>query len=127
MKLRVLSAICLTLASAAAAQEIVAPSGQTVTLFDVVMEPEAGIARFRFLAPAISAEGGLAFEDVLNDLPWLCETVARPALAANGFVPEQIIVTLADREVPFGQADAGATQFIEGYVIENDACVWSEF
>lgn len=118
-------AIALLLAaSPVAAQDIVTPSGQTVRLFDVVLEPEAGIARFRFLSPAIAAS---AFETVQPDMPWLCANVAVPALAANDWTVSQVIVSLSDRELALGTTDAEAVQFFEGYSIADGTCVWEPY
>ena len=50
------------------------PSGQEVTLIDVVWNapgPEGLAARFRFLAPAIAREGGtVGFEDASADMAY---------------------------------------------------------
>jgi len=115
---------CLAAAAPAAAQDIVTPSGQTVRLFDVVLEPEAGIARFRFLSPAIATAG---FETVEPDMPWLCANVAVPALAANDWTVAQVIVSLSDRELALGTTDPDAVQFFEGFSITDGTCVWEPY
>jgi hypothetical protein len=117
--------LCALLAAPpVAAQDIFTPSGQTVRLFDVVLEPDAGIARFRFLSPAIATTG---FETVQPDMSWLCANVAVPALAANDWTVAQVIVSLSDRELALGTADAEAVQFFEGYSIADDTCVWEPY
>jgi hypothetical protein len=57
----------------------------------------------------------------------LCQSYALPRLSETGPVPAQIIISLSDRPVPFGEASPEATQFFEAYRIEGDACIWEAF
>jgi hypothetical protein len=123
--LRRLAIIAMLVAAPAAAQTIVTPSGQSVTLFDVVIEPDTNLARFRFLAPQIG--DGTGFDAVQEDFPWLCANVALPALAANDWTPGQVIVSLSDRELALGASDPDAVQFFEGFRIEGDTCIWEAY
>lgn len=108
------------------------PSGQAVTLVEVIWNasgPEGMAARFRFLAPDIARQGGgVDFETAAADMAHLCQGFALPRLAGAG-APEgaQVIISLMDREVPFGQSDPEATQFFEAYRIEGGACIWEAF
>lgn len=107
------------------------PSGQTVTLIETISNapgPMGAVARFRFLAPEIAAEGGtVGFDTAAEDMLWLCQNYALARVAEFGPVPSQIIISLEDRPVPFGEADPDATQFFEAYSIENGACIWEVF
>ncbi|MBP9952734.1 MAG: DUF6497 family protein [Cypionkella sp.] len=111
--------------------DIIVPSGQEVTLLDVVMDapgPEGLTARFRFVAPAIAREGGsVDFEAASADMLALCQNYVLPRLANTGPVPAQVVVSLADRAVPFGDSDPAATQFFEAYRVENGNCIWEAF
>lgn len=122
--MRAATLILVLAALPVAAQQITAPSGQMVTLFDVVLEPDTNLARFRFLAPEIAER---AFDTVQGDLPWLCANVALPALAANDWTVGQVIVSLSDRELELGATDPEAVQFFEGYSITDGACVWEPY
>lgn len=114
-----------------AEETIEVPSGQTVTFLDVVHEapgPDGLTYRFRFVAPAIARVGGTVGSDqALEDMAALCESYALPRLAALGPQPSQIIISLADRAVPFGQPDPEATQFFEAFRPEGSGCVWEGF
>jgi hypothetical protein len=112
------------LAAPAAAEVITTPSAARVTLFDVVLEPDSALARFRFLAPEIAAR---PFEQVQDDFPWLCTNVALPALAANDWTVSQVIVSLSDRELPLGASDPAAVQYFEGFRIEDGTCIWEPY
>ncbi len=116
---------------AAAAEPIVVPSGQEVILQEVIWNvagPEGLTSRFRFIAPAIAKEGGTVdFDTASADMQHLCEAFALPRLSSIGPLPEQIIISFADREVPFGQPAPEATQFFEAYRIDGDACIWEAF
>lgn len=118
--------VLLASASAADAEPVLTPSGQDITLYDVVLEP--GTARFRYLAPAIDPGGqGLTHADVFSDFQWLCETFAIPGLTAAGKTAEHVIITLSDRQVEFGVATPEATQFIESYTVQGTTCIWDAF
>ena len=112
-------------------EPIPVPSGQSVTLQDVVQDapgPEGLTLRFRFVAPAIAREGGTVdMEQALVDMEHLCQTYALPRLSNTGPRPAQVVVSLSDVPVPFGQAAPDATQYFEGYRIEGDACIWDAF
>ena len=124
--------LCLA-AFAATAQDdalVDVPSGQPVTLIDVIANepgPAGTTLRFRFLAPEIAPDASISFETATTDMAALCDSYALPRLADYGPVPDQVIISLADRIVPFGEVDDAATQYFEAYRIEDGACVWDLF
>ena len=106
------------------------PSGQPVTLIDTVLNepgPAGNTMRFRFLAPEIAPDASITFDTAVIDIAALCESYALPRAAEATPVPDQVIISLADRVVPFGQTDPEATQYFEAYRIEDGACVWEMF
>lgn len=107
------------------------PSGQSVTLIETIwntMGPDGLVTRFRFLAPAInSTEGTVGLDAAAEDIAWLCQNFALQRATEFGPLPSQIIVSLEDRPIPFGEADPEATQFFEAFRIENGACIWEVF
>ncbi|WP_415403709.1 DUF6497 family protein [Tateyamaria sp. SN3-11] len=106
------------------------PSGQSLTLSEVLIDTVGSESwlRFRFLAPQIARDGGdITWADAEADFTHLCETTARPYLAQHNLAPDVIVITLMDRAVAFGQADPNATQFIEAFRIQDDACIWEAF
>lgn len=112
-------------------QLIEVPSGQPVTLMDVVMSapgPDGLTARFRFLAPAIARDTGTVdFDTASLDMQHLCQTYALARIANTGPQPSQVVISLSDRAVPFGEADPEATQFFEAYRVEDGTCIWEAF
>lgn len=117
----IMLAVC---AGAAGAVEVPQPSGQRVSLIDVIVEAAPPLVRFRFLAPDIApAGGGLSYADVAGDFPYLCENVVLPAIQQAGLAVPDVIISLSDQVVPFGVAAPGATQFFEPYEIVDNACV----
>lgn len=116
---------------AAAQAPIDVPSGQLVTHHDTISGEQgpAGLtARFRFIAPQIAREGGtMPFELAAGDMDHLCETYALPRLSELGPQVAQIVITLMDRPVTFGQPDPDATQFFEAYRPEDGRCIWEGF
>ena len=112
-------------------QQVAVPSGQSVTLQEVpwnVPGPDGLTARFRFVAPAIAKSGGTVdFETASADMVHLCQNFALPRISDIGPQPSQIVISLSDRPVPFGEAAPDATQFFEAYTIRDNACIWEAF
>ena len=112
-------------------EAITVPSGQAVTLQDVIWNapgPDGLVARFRFVAPAIARDGGAVdFDTASADMQALCQVYALARLSEFGPMPSQIIISMADRAVPFGEAAPDATQFFEAYSIDGNTCIWEAF
>jgi hypothetical protein len=115
------------LATEAPAQEMPVPSGTQMTLFEVLFEQEpVPLARFRFVVPAI-AQGAVSFGDLLPDIEYLCGTVAVPALAANGWTTGEIVISLSEQELTFGENAPDITQYFQPFSIQGDACQMEDF
>lgn len=110
---------------------IAVPSGQLVTLQDVIWNvpgPEGLTLRFRFVAPQIARQGGTVdYATATGDMLHLCQTYALPQVSALGPMPTQIIISLSDRALPFGEAAPEATQFFEAFGIQDGTCIWEMF
>ena len=112
----------------AAAQQISVPSGLDIALYDVILEADAQVARFRFLVPEIAVTGGhKVFADVIDDLQYVCDSVIVPALQGNGWSTGEVVVSVSDRPVDFGVYDPEVTQFFQPFRMEADACIWEDF
>lgn len=120
--MRFLMAVLVMMAGPLAASEIAVPSGRTLTLFDVIMEPAT--ARFRFVLP--QAGSGVEFVDLVDDLHFLCEDVVVPALAEAGQDVPHLVISVSAAEVPFGEP-TDVVQFFQPFRLQGGACVWEEF
>ncbi|GHC14532.1 MULTISPECIES: DUF6497 family protein [Gemmobacter] len=113
------------------ANPVAVPSGQPVTLLDVIWNetgPDGLTLRFRFLAPQIARLGGSVDVDTATaDIHALCESFALPRISDFGPVPQQVIISLSDTAVPFGESAPEATQFFEAFAIRDGACIWEMF
>lgn len=113
------------------ASPIAVPSGQPVTLLDVIWNeigPDGLTLRFRFLAPQIARAGGSVDVDAATtDMQALCESFALPRISDFGPVPQQVIISLSDMNVPFGETAPEATQFFEAFTIRDGACIWEMY
>jgi len=110
------------------AQEFAAPSGVELRLYDVIIEPAADLVRFRFLAPALDPAGTAVPQGAIaGDFVWLCETLALPALTANGQNVAHVVISLSDREVAFGTAAPDATQYFDAFAVDGSQCLWEPF
>lgn len=113
------------------ASEMVAlPSGQEVTLYEVIVEAgeKGDIYHLRFLKPSI-ADTDLLAELQANeaDMAYLCQVYALPEIAMAGGLAEKIVVSFSDKPSPFGLANPEVTQIYESYRVENKTCQWEEF
>ena len=111
-------------------EAVAVPSGQPVTLQDVIQSEAAhGPAlRFRFVAPQIARQGeAIDFDVAANDMADLCQSYAMPRLAGLGVTAQQIIISLSAQAVPFGEAAPEVTQYFEAYRVENGTCIWEMF
>lgn len=106
------------------------PSGMAVSFFESVTDqPGQGLTyRFRFVSPDIARGNGEIDSEVLErDMSYLCNNFALERVASTGPQPNQIVISIADRETPFGIADPEATQVFEAYSINDGACMWEPF
>ncbi len=118
----------LCMATAAAAQDVPVPSGVAMTLYDVRLEEDPAIARFRFVSPAIDPAGeGRTFGDLVDDLEYICAAVVVPSLAANDWAGQEVVISVSSQETEFGVFDDSITQFFQPYKIEDGTCLWEDF
>ena len=108
------------------------PSGQAVTLMETIWNergPDGLAIRFRFLAPAITKGTGTVTSDQAEaDMQALCHDYALKRIGdATGPKPAQIIISLSDRPVPFGETRPEATQLFDSFSYTDGDCVWSLF
>lgn len=123
--------LSLTLVSACKEDKVAGaidlPSGREVTLIDVITTapgPEGATARFRFLAPDLGAE---AAEASLGDMQALCDSYALPRIDGMVPAPQQIVISLSSKVVPFGEAAPDVVQFFEAYDPKGGVCTWQAF
>ena len=104
------------------------PSGQPVTLLEVIQEDqgETGLTmRFRFVAPGIARKGGsISFDQAEADMMYLCEVFALDWIDKSALQPQQIIVSLSDQPIEFGEPDPEITQFFEAFHRNGHTCEW---
>lgn len=109
-------------------EAIAVPSGQVVTLLEVISDaagPFGLTARFRFLAPGIARDGGTVdAETAARDMDHLCQSYALARIANTGPQPVQIIISMSDVDLPFGETRPDATQLFNSYSIADGTCVW---
>lgn len=106
------------------------PSGQEVHWIDTISDtpgPEGLTMRFRFLAPQIGGDDPMDPDVAAADMQALCEEFALPRLSAIGPRPAQVVISLSDRVVPFGETDEEAVQFFEAYSVVDGGCEWELF
>lgn len=118
------------LAASAQAVAIAVPSGQPVTLTEILGDENPGEMwmRFRFVAPQIARDGGtIAHDTAAADLDWLCANLVLPYLDGRGLKPARVILSMADRPVRFGVSDPAATQYFETFRPEAGRCIWEAF
>lgn len=116
----------------AAGGDLRVPSGQEVTLHEVLMDtmgPSGLTVRFRFVTPQIgAARNPVDFDTASQDMAYLCDAFALPRTqSVTGPKPSAIIISFADRAFPFGESYPEATQFFEFFLIQDGACALEAF
>lgn len=68
----------------------------------------------------------MAQDPIHADIVWLCENWVLPRIASPAPRPSQIIISIADRNVPFGTPDPKALQLFEAFRLppDQDSCEW---
>lgn len=135
MRARILLICGLLAAAPALAEDAPAPmhlpSGQAVTLYQMIWP--AGTEskgekrlRLRFVAPQIAtdAKASISPEAADEDLIYLCDNVALPALRKDGRKVDEIVITLMARPVKFGTSDPSVRQFIDTFLPGTERCEW---
>lgn len=124
------AAIALVLAgcreeTAEAGEGINLPSGRPVSFLDIVTDTAGAAgatARFRFIDATLKTG-----EDRSEDMQVLCDTYALGRIDGMVPAPRQIVIALADRELPHGEAHPEAVQFFEAYGVQDGSCIWEIF
>jgi hypothetical protein len=122
------ASLALVTGTALAEQLIPVPSGQPLTLGEVLIDDTQGEdwIRFRFVAPKIGA-GGVSYEIAAPDMDFLCQHLAIPYLVEYGLTPPRVIISLSSKMVEFGRSTPDNTQYFEAYRPENNTCIWEAF
>lgn len=121
-----LAALFLMLGAPALAQDITAPSGLQLNLYEVILEEDVPLARFRFEVPEI-AGNALAFADIADDLQALCDATLLPGLKQSGWTDGQIIMQLSAQQIAFGTTAPEVTQYFQPFSIAGDTCIWEDY
>ena len=128
-RILVATALPLVMTGAALADPVPVqvPSGQDMALVDVLLDEAPGElwARFRFVAPGLGDTDDA--DTAAGDMDHLCDAVAAPYLLHHDIAPARVVVSLSDREVPFGEKAPEATQYFEAYTYRDGACIWEAF
>lgn len=131
MKAVMLSTCLILLVKPGVAEPVAVPSGQIVDLMERLEDADgpSGLTwRYRFVAPDIAREtGSISLDTALGDIDALCASVAAPEATLSDRPPVQVVISLMDRPIRFGQPAPEATQYIEAYRIVDGACEWEGF
>jgi len=110
--------------------EIIAPSGLTVMLDDVIFEenPWSGeiLVVVRLIAPTL-ADDTAASVSLREDMDWACTTWGVPAAETLATPPDFVVVEMMAEPVERGQSSPGIAQVFEQYRLEGQICIWELF
>jgi hypothetical protein len=108
------------------AQPVAVPSGLAVERIETIWDEDAGLARFRFLAPDIAARG-FDLRALQPDMLALCRTIALPETRAARPDWDEVVISISSEAIPFGETDPEIAQSFEGYRLRGDDCIWTPF
>lgn len=107
------------------------PSGLSPVLLEEFIEVKPDglftYARFRFVEPAIGAEGAPDYEVLAEDFLALCQGYALERLEGSDEKVDRVVISYSDRPIEFGESDPDVTQYFEQFSIENGNCLWEQF
>lgn len=65
-------------------------------------------------------------DPITQDLHWLCRHYALPRIASPAPRPSQIVISITERPLPFGQFSSDTTQVFESFILPPDRadCLW---
>ncbi len=106
---------------------VIAPSGQAVTIHEVLFEEDSGSGMWIVVRVAAPNMEDLTGDQRHADLVWACETWGIPAGEILSRPPERIIVQMMAQTFPRGEPAQGITQNIEAYSLSDASCIWELF
>lgn len=80
------------------------------------------VTRLRYVSDGFAADE-ISAEAAFDDMTYLCQNMALPAMTAPRD-DQTVIISLADRAAPFGVMDASISQIFEVFTIQDDICIW---
>lgn len=108
-------------------EAVAVPSGQEVRFVEMLRDAGGASGptiRFRFVAPAIARDGGAVdFDTAAADMEHICREFVLPRLSGEAAVG-QVVISMSDRPVAFGQPAPEATQYFEAFSVQDGDCVW---
>ena len=118
--------LCLPAIPLAAQERLILPSGQEVELQEILWDDEAQIGRFRFIASWLAeAEGDMS--PIHADMLALCHEFALPVLRALHPAGKEVVISFASEPAEFGAINADIVQFFEGFAVDGQDCIWSQY
>ena len=118
--------LCLLATPLAAQERLILPSGQEVELQEILWDDEAQIGRFRFIASWLAeAEGDMS--PIHADMLALCHEFALPVLRALHPAGKEVVISFASEPAEFGAINADIVQFFEGFAVDGQDCIWSQY
>lgn len=105
---------------------VTVPSGLAVERIEVIWDDDLSLARFRFLAPGIAAQG-FDMATLRPDFDALCRDVALPETRAARPEWDEVILSLSSVAIPFGTSDPEVAQSFESYRLDGADCIWVRF
>lgn len=118
------------LAPLSAMGEVMAPSGQPVTLHELMTEqnPWSGETQLviRLIAPEL-AEDRLSEASIAADMDWACTTWGIAAADQQSDAIEWVVVEMMASLAPRGSTTPDIRRLYETYRLEGDACIWELF
>ena len=77
--------------------------------------------------PALPAAPDVLAQDPLHDdVVWLCQNWVLPRVASPAPRPQVIMISIADKDIPFGAYDPEVLQLFEAFRLpaDRDECEW---
>ena len=112
----------------AQAHDLMAPSGQVMTLDEqLVVPPDHNILYLGFTSPLIGLDYNENFDHLSKEMDRLCEIVGIPEAAKlieQGEQIEELVIRLMEQLIPYGEVNPDLIQYLNVYDIRQGTCLW---
>ena len=112
----------------AQAHDLMAPSGQVMTLDEqLVVTPDNNNLYLGFASPLIGLDYNKSVDHLAKEMDRLCEIVGFPKAAKfieQGERIEELVIRLMEQLIPHGEVNPDLIQYLNIYDIRQGTCLW---
>ncbi len=109
---------------------IALPSGLVVRQHELRLEPQGAVThgvqtvRLRYVSEQLADADAFGFERIEQDFLHLCHQFGLAVRGRSAPKAAQIVISMASAPTAFGESVPEVVQYFDGFLVENDRCIW---